>query len=285
MNKLPIILLVLIPCSIYAQSNSLDFLKGSWKMENKEVYEHWDQLENGNLKGFSYELKSGQMSVYEYLDISTNKNKTIYKATVLYQNSGKGIKFKMTKNDSILRFENPKHSFPKKISYHKINAKEILIKLEGEPNQEISYKIQKISNNINKDTAIQNPNYDKTLASNLGGDEYGMKSYILVILKTGTNYSTDNTQRSNSFKGHMDNINKLVEDGKLIVAGPIEKNEKTYRGIFILNVDNFEEAKKLLEGDQAVRNKYLDYYLFKWYGSAALPEYLKASDKIWKIKP
>jgi len=29
----------------------------------------------------------------------------------------------------------------------------------------------------------------------------------------------------------------------------------------------------------------LDMELFSWYGSAALPEYLPFSDKIWKAKP
>ncbi|MGB3198004.1 MAG: hypothetical protein WBB17_09795, partial [Saprospiraceae bacterium] len=42
-----------------------------------------------------------------------------------------------------------------------------------------------------KDTLPSNPNFDKALAEKLGGDDYGMKSYYLVILKTGTNTSTD----------------------------------------------------------------------------------------------
>jgi len=32
-----------------------------------------------------------------------------------------------------------------------------------------------------------------------------------------------------SFKGHMENIHHLVNEGKLIVAGPFEKNDKNYR--------------------------------------------------------
>jgi len=30
-----------------------------------------------------------------------------------------------------------------------------------------------------------NPNYDKALADSLGADDYGMKSYVFVILKSG----------------------------------------------------------------------------------------------------
>ncbi|WP_396146969.1 YciI family protein [Flavobacterium sp.] len=140
--------------------------------------------------------------------------------------------------------------------------------------------------NSEKDTLISNPNYDKTLSEKLGGDDYGMKSYFLVILKTGTNTTTDKELIAESFRGHMNNINRLVEEGKLIVAGPLGKNDNKYRGIFILNnLKTMEEAKELLQTDLAIKNGILDYEIFTWYGSAALPEYLPLSDKIWKIKP
>jgi uncharacterized protein YciI len=131
----------------------------------------------------------------------------------------------------------------------------------------------------------KNPNYDAELAKTLGGDEYGMKKYVLVILKTGTNTTTDKAVTDSLFRGHMDNIGRLVELNKLIVAGPLGKNDLTYRGIFILNVTTFEEANELLETDPAIKEKLLTPELFNWYGSAALPEYLKASDKIWEKNP
>lgn len=137
-----------------------------------------------------------------------------------------------------------------------------------------------------KDTTVVNPNYDKVLAEKLGGDDYGMKSYFLVILKTGTNTTTDKNLINESFRGHLDNINKLVKEGKLIVAGPLGKNENKYRGIFILNnIKTVEEAKELLQTDLAIKNQILDYDIFTWYGSAALPEYLPFSEKIWKLNP
>lgn len=142
------------------------------------------------------------------------------------------------------------------------------------------------SNKVEKDTLISNPNYDQALANKLEGDDYGMKSYFLVILKTGANKTSDRELINESFKGHMDNINKLVEAGKLVVAGPLGKNENHYRGIFILNnVKSIEEAKELLQTDLAIKNGLLDYDIFTWYGSAALPEYLPYADKIWKSKP
>jgi len=127
-----------------------------------------------------------------------------------------------------------------------------------------------------------NPNYDHELATKLGADDYGMKSYVFVILKTGKNQSTDKVLRDSCFAGHMDNITRLVKEKKLIVAGPMEKNEKTYRGIFILDVDSMDEAKLLLETDPAIKAEFLEPELFMWYGSAALSQYIEASDKIWK---
>lgn len=76
----------------------------------------------------------------------------------------------------------------------------------------------------------------------------------------------------------------MVKAGKLVVAGPIGKNEKSYRGIFILNAKDFEEAKELLKGDPAVKEGLLDAELYNWYGSAALPLYLESADKIAKQK-
>ncbi len=137
-----------------------------------------------------------------------------------------------------------------------------------------------------KDTISSNPNYDKVLADRLGGDDYGMKSYFLVILKSGDNKTTDKDFINDCFRGHMDNIQKLVEQGTLIVAGPLGKNDKNYRGIIILNnVSSLEDARELLLTDPAIENKLLDFEIYTWYGSAALPEYLPSSDKIWKSKP
>lgn len=131
-----------------------------------------------------------------------------------------------------------------------------------------------------------NPNYDEALAKELKGDDYGMKPYFFVILKTGSNTSNDKELIAEKFRGHLDNINRLVKDGKLVVAGPMGKNEKNYRGIFIFqNVETMDEMQKLLQSDPAIESKLLEPEIYNWYGSAALPVYLDASDKIWKENP
>ncbi|MCO4799443.1 MAG: hypothetical protein KC484_09520 [Colwelliaceae bacterium] len=130
-----------------------------------------------------------------------------------------------------------------------------------------------------------NPNYDAKLAAKYGGDDYGMKSFVLVILKTGSYVTQDKAIKSKLFKGHMENIDRLVAEKKLIVAGPLGKNDKSYRGIFILDVPTIEEAEVLLQTDPAIEANLFATELYKWYGSAALAEYLESSDKIWKKSP
>lgn len=142
------------------------------------------------------------------------------------------------------------------------------------------------STGANPDSSISNPNFDKALAEKLGGDAYGMKSYFFVILKTGSNKTTDKTLIGDSFSGHLKNIRRLVDEGKLIVAGPLAKNANQYRGIFIFDrIKSIEEVKEILNTDLAIKNGLLDYDVFTWFGSAALPEYLPSSEKIWKTNP
>lgn len=130
----------------------------------------------------------------------------------------------------------------------------------------------------------ENPKYDKALADSLGADKYGMKMYFLVILKTGSIPVTDKERLTELFKGHMNNINKLVKDGKMVVAGPLGENDKQYRGIFILNAKSKEEVDLLLQDDPTIKQKLMDVEIYPWYGSAALPKYLEYHDRIEQTK-
>jgi len=139
--------------------------------------------------------------------------------------------------------------------------------------------------NLQLNAQTNNPNYDPALAKSLKGDDLGMKMYVLVILKTGDAKITNKATRDSLFRGHFDNINRLVALKKMIVAGPLKKNENAYRGIFILDVTTFEEARLLLENDPTIKENIFKAEFYQWYGSAALPEYLNVADKIWKKKP
>ncbi len=114
------------------------------------------------------------------------------------------------------------------------------------------------------------PKYDEQLAKKTGADEYGMRSYVFVLLKTGKTNITDEKKRGEVFAGHFANMKRLAEEGKLVLAGPYSDPDNIKRGLFIFSVETLDEAKALVDTDPAVKAGVFDYELTKWYGSAAL---------------
>jgi len=131
----------------------------------------------------------------------------------------------------------------------------------------------------------QKADYDSLLAKKLGGNENGMKSYVMVILKTGSYNPDDKKTRDSLFMGHMSNMERLSKMDKLYVAGPFGKNDLNYRGIFIMNVKTVEEAKELVATDPAVKAKVFDAEYLPFYCTAALGEIPLLHEKITKPKP
>jgi uncharacterized protein YciI len=127
------------------------------------------------------------------------------------------------------------------------------------------------------------PSFDPELARKLGADERGMKTYVLCILKTGPNDAKVlGKEREDVFAGHFANIGRLAKEGKLVVAGPFGKNDRSWRGLYIFNVPTVEEAGKLVILDPAVKAGVFVYELTPWYGSAAMmvvPETHKRIEK------
>ena len=131
----------------------------------------------------------------------------------------------------------------------------------------------------------QNSAFDQKLADSLGADEQGMKTYLLVILKTGPKDKeiSDKKQRDELFKGHFSNMSEMAKAGKLRLAGPFAtKNELGYRGIFLLDVKDEEEAKALLQNDPTIKTGIFEVEILPWFGSAAIPMHLKYHEKISK---
>jgi uncharacterized protein len=111
--------------------------------------------------------------------------------------------------------------------------------------------------------------FNEQLAEELGADNYGMKRYVMAFLKAGPNRDQDEETAMELQRGHMANINKLADEGKLILAGPFLDGGEL-RGIFLFDVETVEEARALTETDPAVQAGRLIMELHPWYGSAAL---------------
>ena len=130
--------------------------------------------------------------------------------------------------------------------------------------------------------AQTNATYDSVLAKKLGGNANGMKNYVMVILTTGTADIKDKKITDSLFTGHMNNIGLMAKEGKLAVAGPFGKNDLGYRGIFILNTNDVDEAKAMVAKDPAVNAGLLGAVYLKWFGSASLMETPEIHNKITK---
>lgn len=122
-----------------------------------------------------------------------------------------------------------------------------------------------------KEPETMNAKFDPKLAEKLGADDYGMKNYVMAFLKVGPNRDQDSATAAQIQRAHLDNINRLVAEKKMIVAGPF-LDDTDIRGIFIFNVATIEEAEALTLTDPAVKSGRLIMELHPWYGSAALIE-------------
>ncbi len=65
-------------------------------------------------------------------------------------------------------------------------------------------------------------------------------------------------------EGHMANINKMAESGKLQIAGPFG-DDGNWRGIFIFDAATEDEVKELLKDDPAIQSGRLAYEIHPWW--------------------
>mgnify|MGYP003542830374 FL=1 len=96
--------------------------------------------------------------------------------------------------------------------------------------------------------------------------KYEMKTYYMAFLMKGPNRDQDSTTAQQIQQAHMDHINKMAEDKKLVIAGPF-LDDGDIRGIFIFNVETMEEAIALTEADPAVKAGRLIMEIHPWWGA------------------
>ncbi len=99
--------------------------------------------------------------------------------------------------------------------------------------------------------------------------EVEMKTYYMVFLKSGENRSQSKEEADKIQAGHMAHINKMAEEGVLILAGPFLDNGDI-RGIFIFDVASQEEAEAWTQKDPAVISGRLVMEIHPWYGPKGL---------------
>ena len=92
-----------------------------------------------------------------------------------------------------------------------------------------------------------------------------IKQYYFVMLKRAPDrIELDSLERAKIQEGHMANIHKMAEEGKLQIAGPFG-DDGEWRGIFIFDVRTEVEVKELLKNDPAIQSGRLTYEIHPWW--------------------
>ena len=126
--------------------------------------------------------------------------------------------------------------------------------------------------------------YDAALAARLKADDNGMRTYVMALLKAGPNRERLRDEAQRLQAAHRANINRLAQEGRLVVAGPFA-DDGLLRGIYVFDVPTIAEAEALTRTDPAIQAGQLVMELHLWYGSAALLMVNEIHAKLEKPRP
>ena len=127
------------------------------------------------------------------------------------------------------------------------------------------------------------PSYDEALAQRVGANENGMRSYVLVILKSSGTPVPKGEARDAMFKGHFANMKRLADAGVLALAGPLDGVDG-WRGLFVLAVPDIETAKQHVATDPVIAQGEMVAEYHRFYGSAALVGLAAVHERLGKKK-
>jgi uncharacterized protein len=95
---------------------------------------------------------------------------------------------------------------------------------------------------------------------------YEMKTYFMVFLKRGPKRSQTKDEAAKIQKAHLENIERLAEEGKICMAGPF-LDDGEIRGIFVFAVESKEEVEELCSTDPAIIAERLIAEIHPWYAA------------------
>ncbi len=103
--------------------SNFDWLLGIWKKTNDkeglQTFEHWEKINETELRGWGYTLKESDTIWQESIRLS--KSKDLWNFEVSQQGTIEPTIFKVTKIEmESFTCENPDNEFPKKIRYAKV---------------------------------------------------------------------------------------------------------------------------------------------------------------------
>jgi uncharacterized protein len=100
--------------------------------------------------------------------------------------------------------------------------------------------------------------------------KYEMDNYVVGMLARGPKWTAEVTPETKKIQeGHMANIQRMADTGKLIVAGPFSGNNENYRGMLIFKT-TLEDARQMVAQDPAVKAGRLVLELYPWFAAKGL---------------
>lgn len=99
-------------------------------------------------------------------------------------------------------------------------------------------------------------------------EEMGMTVYYVYLLKKGPVWSADSTPELSKLQAaHIANIERLGQEGKLVLNGPLLDSFQLsgeLRGIGVLKAKSLDEAQEWLSTDPMVKVGHLMFELHTW---------------------
>ncbi|WP_445454728.1 DUF6265 family protein [Flavobacterium sp. 25HG05S-40] len=141
MKKLVVLLSIVLVTSCQQKSvnkfekiNQANWFLGEWnnKSKDSEFTEIWKKATDSSYVAESFVLVNKDTVFYEKIDLMERNDNLFYIVSVRNQNNEKPVAFYATlmAKDSIT-FENPKHDFPNKIVYRKIENDSMIATIYG----------------------------------------------------------------------------------------------------------------------------------------------------------
>ena len=100
-----------------------------------------------------------------------------------------------------------------------------------------------------------------------------MRMYYMVFLRRGPAWIAAVTPETTKLsQDHRANIQRLIKEGLMVVAGPFEgtSGDRALTGIFLLRVDSRTAANTAVATDPAVKAGRFVYEIVPWWGPASL---------------
>jgi len=118
----------------FEKLEKMNWLIGNWenKMPEGLLTETWKKDNDSTFSGNSYFINSKDTVHFESIKLYQKADSLIYSATVVGQNNNEPVQFNQTSaTETEFTFENPKHDYPQKIVYKKVNDNSLVATISG----------------------------------------------------------------------------------------------------------------------------------------------------------